>query len=205
MPEIKVCGRWPLSILPNKTGGHFSWYLTGGSSPNADCILELIEGLPTGMSVAEHFGGIGEASTVFQNILKPSSHWVSDIDPDCVEQLRAALPSHIVVNQGDAKEMMKRVTANYVALDFAYYTIREHDKWPWAEMFAMRPKYVQFADSAKRRIGLHRGINSRVFGEPIIDYEDYTRAYSDYMARHYGYRIVKTVSQTYSYHLLEPV
>jgi hypothetical protein len=199
---VMVCDQWPLSILDDVRGGHLDWYRTKGSAQNAQCLFELVQGLPTGMSVAEHFGGIGESSIVFQNVLKPRSHYVSDLDPDCVSQLRSALPPSVTVRQANAHDSMRMIEAEFVSLDFAYFTVRYHRNWPWVEVFEKKPKYVEFADCAKRRIGLHRDVYSEIFGTKIMDYEDYTEAYSKFFEKNYGYRIVRTVSRTYSYHLL---
>ena len=196
MSEILVCGKWPLKLLEGKAGGYFQWRDTVASRRNSECLLELVTGLPEGMSVAEHFGGVGEASTVFQNVLKPRSHWVSDIDDDCVLQLRTNLPPGITVVKGDAKETMGTVEAEFISLDFAYYTAKYHDDYPWQKVFDQKPKYVEFADGVKRRIGLHRHIYSALFGEDVWDYADYTAAYSRYMSRRHGYHITKTVSRT---------
>ena len=62
MSEILVCGKWPLKLLEGKAGGYFQWRDTKASRRNSECLLELVTGLPEGMSVAEHFGGVGEAS-----------------------------------------------------------------------------------------------------------------------------------------------
>lgn len=201
MTQTLVCGEWPLELQPG-TGGHYQ-YLSTASSKNASCFAHLVKDLPQGLSVVEYFGGVGQFSTVIQQLLSPSRHHAFDLDLDCVRQLQT-IPG-ILAAQGDAKETMGTIPSDLVVLDFAYATIKHHDDWPWGKTLIEHPRYVVWSDTAARRIGLHRALYSKIFGTPILGNEDYYRAYSWYLWTRYGYRVTRVAHHVYSYLLAEPV
>jgi hypothetical protein len=197
--QTLVCGRWPLTLSEGK-GGHFS-YLHTASSKNAACFLHLVAGLPTGMSIVEYFGGVGQFATIIQNVLRPSGHWIFDLDDDCVAQLKTL--DGPIVTQGDAHVTMGVVPADLVVLDFPVYTVRVHDSWPMDRVFSDWPRYVIHSDTALRRIGLHRKLYSDTFKTPIWNQQDYMGAYSQFMWDRHGYSVTRVAYHLYSYVLLE--
>lgn len=201
---IQVLDRWPLVLRPG-TGGHYQ-YLDTASKRNAACFLNLVEDLPSGLTVVEHFGGVGMFSTIIEQVLRPRWHIIGDIDDDCAKQLAATFEAepHVSVTCVDAKETMGLVPAQLVVLDFAYATIKHHGDWPWAHVVEAKPRYIVFADTALRRLGLHRELYSRLFGCPIVTHEDYVNAYSRYLWAHYGYSVTREAHHVYSYMRLEP-
>jgi hypothetical protein len=193
-----VCGRWPL-VLQDGKGGHFA-YLHTASSKNAACFLHLVAGLPQRLSTVEYFGGVGQFSTILRHVIHPGYHRVFDLDVDCVSQLQSI---GLDASQGDARETMGTVDAELVVLDFPVYTVRNRAEWPLDRVFARRPKFVIQSDTALRRLGLHRGLYSAIFGTPIHDQMDYCYAYSTLMWETYGYAVTRVAHHLYSYFLLE--
>ena len=202
---LQVLDRWPLVLRPG-AGGHYQ-YLDTASKHNTACFLELVKDLPQGLTVVEHFGGVGMFSTIIEQVLHPRWHIIGDIDADCAAQLTElfAGDDHVSVVQVDAKETMGLVPAQLAVLDFAYATIKHHGEWPWARVVEAKPRYIVFADTALRRLGLHRALYSRLFGSPIVTHEDYVHAYSRYLWAHYGYSVVREAHHVYSYMRVEPV
>lgn len=202
---IQVLDRWPLVLRPG-TGGHYQ-YLDTASKRNSACFLNLIEDLPQGISVVEHFGGVGMFSTIIQQVLHPQQHIIEDLDEDCVAQLSSLFvgDDQVSVARADAKISMGSRPVDLVVLDFAYATIKHHGEWPWARVTATQPRYIVFADTALRRLGLHRKLYSQLFGCPIVTHEDYVEAYSRYLWGHYGYSVVREAHHVYSYMRLESV
>lgn len=200
MTATLVCGKYPLELLPG-SGGHYA-YLNTVSQKNAACFEHLIAGLPRVSIVVEYFGGVGQFSTILQQVCRPGSHYAFDLDPDCVRQLES-IPG-VRASQGDAKQTMGTIAADLVVLDFAYATIKHHDEWPWDRVFAKRPERVIWSDTAARRIGLHRDLYSKIFGTPIVSNEDYFRAYSKFVWARYGYSVTRVAHHQYSYLLAEP-
>jgi hypothetical protein len=198
---VQVCGRFPLVLQPGSGG--FYGYLHTASSKNAACFYQLVKDLPTGMSVVEHFGGVGMFTTIIQNILKPSSHLAMDLDKDCAMQLRSLLGEEYS-SQMDAKEGMGKWKADLIVCDFPNYSIKQIDQWPWDRVFAQNPRYVVWSDVALRRLGLHRAFYSRIFGSDIYSHEDYVHAASREMFRRYGYTIRREFHHVYSYCIAEP-
>lgn len=196
---VRICDRWDLPLLEGK-GGHYR-YLDTASQRNAACFLELVERLQVSSAV-EYFGGVGIFSTVIQQVLRPFQHWVFDLDPDCVAQLRT-IP-RIQAAPGDAHETMGSISAELVVCDFPVCTLRTVDEWPLSRVIATRPRYIVVSDTALRRLGLHRALYSRLAGEPVVSFEDYVRVYSKHMWSRYGYSVTRVAHHVYGYFLLEP-
>lgn len=200
-----ICNRWPLQIRPG-AGGFYS-YLHTASSKNAACFLHLVESLPSGLRVAEHFGGVGQMATIVQKVLCPVKHFIWDLDDDCVAQLQMAFDGvdGVRVEKGDAKSTMGSVEADLVVLDFPYATIKHAPDWPWVRVAQSRPRYIIWSDVALRRLGLHRAVYSRLFGTSIVSQRDYCEAYSRSMWDSYGYCVTHVAHHVYSYLLAEPL
>lgn len=200
-----VCNKWPL-VLQSGQGGHYA-FLDTVSSRNASCFLRLVANLPQGQTVVEHFGGVGIFSTVVQQVLAPRSHLIFDLDADCIKQVQSAFAGNptVYTEQSDAHQTMATIPGEVIICDFPVHTFKTHAEWPWEQMCAFHPQTLFWSDTALRRLGLHRALYSRLFGVPIVDHQDYTRAYSRYMWEHYGYSIVASAFHVYSYMRAEPV
>lgn len=199
MTSIQVCERWPLPLLPG-SGGHYR-YLDTASKRNAQCFLELVDGLQIGSAV-EYFGGVGIFSTIIQRLLEPQWHWVFELDSDCIAQL-STIPN-LQVTQGDAHETMGTIQADLVVCDFPMATLRTIEEWPWHYVVARHPRYIVVSDTALRRLGLHRASYSKLAGETVVSFEDYVRVYGDFMWKNYGYSVTHVRHHVYSYFLLQP-
>lgn len=199
---INVCGKWPLAIAPGETG--FFAHLANAQK-NAACFEAVIQGLPTGLLVSEHFGGVGVGSVVIQNVLKPSSHYIWDIDEDCLRQLQATFQTPgIHVAYGDAKETMGAIDAGIVVLDLPYHTVRHHDEWEpnWTNVFKRRPLAVVWPDAACRRLHLHRHLYSGML-KYVNDNRAYIWSYSRWLYERYGYSIRRAAWHAYTYLLVQ--
>src|ERR1044072_8681495 len=112
-----ICDKWDLPILPgnpNKlASGAKGYYEYINERPketgkNALCIEWLINKLPRDLmycSVIENFGGVGVFSTIIENMLQPTWHWIFDIDEDCRAQLENAFKDNenVSIFHGDAQ------------------------------------------------------------------------------------------------------
>ena len=169
---------------------------------NALCSEYIIKDLPKGLSVVEHFGGAGFLGVMIEKLLQPSSHILFDIDEDCVAQLKYLFGDRAMY--GNAKEMMGKIPADYIALDFPVFTaFREHE-WNLGAVFATRPSYVSIADIANQRIGIHRELYTKMFGQGVHNNEDYVRALSNRWFKNYGYSVKKCAYHIFSFMLLTP-
>lgn len=196
---INVCGKWPLAIAPGNTG--FFAHL-GNAQKNAACFERVIEGLPTGLRVAEHFGGVGVGSTVIQNVLKPREHHIFDIEEDCLRQLRATfegLPG-VTVAHGDALQIGGLVEADIYVLDHPYHTVRHHDEWEpmWRRIFDRSPVAVVWPDAACRRLHLHRHLYADLL-KYTNDNRAYIWSYSRWLYGRYGYSLRRAAWHAYTY------
>ena len=200
---VQVCGKYPLALQPFKGSTNHSYFkYLQHADKNSRCTEYLIKDLPKGLSVIEHFGGVGMTGVMIQTLLEPSSHKIFDIDPDCVSQLQSVFGDKAAY--GDAKELMGTMYADLITLDFPNMTANHHHEWPLDRVFAIGPKYIVMCDIAKQRIGLHRDLWSRIFGKPIFDNEDYMNALSERWSKQYGYAIRKVAAHAYSFLLLTP-
>jgi hypothetical protein len=201
--QIMVCGRYPLSLLklPGQSKHSYFKYLRNAEK-NSLCTEQLLLKLPKGISVVEHFGGVGMTGVMIQHLLEPSTHQIFDVDTDCVTQLQYVFGR--AAQYGDAKELMGTVYADLITCDFPDFTFNKKDEWPLERLFSIRPKYVLIADIARQRIGVHRNLWTRLVGRPIFNYEDYLIAMSEYFHKNYGYSIELAASHVHSFLLITP-
>jgi hypothetical protein len=201
-----VCNKYPLELNVDLEGdwtNFFQHFQSRSSKYNAYSFAELASILPKDLTVAEHFGGIGEFSTVIRNVIKPRTHWVNDLNPGCVRQLQT-IPG-LTVNHGSAKDTMKSVSAELVSLDFPYFTYKTWPEWPMSEMFKLNPRYVIWVDCAKHRYAVHRAMYTALTGTNITDYFSYLRAVNR-RVEECGYHITQLANKHfYVYMLAEPL
>jgi hypothetical protein len=202
---IKVCGKYDLNMIPpsSQNGNEHSYYnYLKKAEKNSLCFEHLMIGLPTGMSVVEHFGGIGMTGVIIDNVIKPSSHLLFDIDENCLKCLKMNWGDN--AKYGDAKVIMGTVCADLICLDFPNLNALHYKEWNVKNVFKCNPKYVTIADIARLRIGLHRESYSRLFGKTIHTNVDYTEALSNAIFSVSGYAIRKCAYHSYSFLLLSP-
>jgi hypothetical protein len=208
-----VCGKWPLELGERTVseepkdllGSHFAWINDKKVRYNADAFLDVLNKaqLPTELSVVEFCGGIGEFTLVVQNVLKPTTHRVFDLDQECVDHLKVTFPQ-CQVEQGDARKTMKEHTADFVLFDPPRMRAEDLDLWPIAEMLAFKPRYVVIGDTVRPRVALHRALHSKFFSLPVHTYDDYLLYYNEHLREKFGYRITAIGRRWYSWLLLEP-
>lgn len=205
MTEILVGDQWPLQLLDGH-GGHFAYMDTQPSRWNPICFMHTVRDLPHGLSVVEYFGGVGIFATIVQNMLHPRSHYISDLDADCVRQLEHAFAGQATIAQADARRAMGCHDAELVILDFPTCNARFLEReWPTARVFARHPRYLVWSDTALRRLGWFRHLYTNFFGQPVVTYDDYIRAYNAYLWRCYGYTITRVTRNYYAYILAQPL
>lgn len=204
--RMNVCGKYPLELIPMNEGEaltqHSYMRYIKNAEKNSRCFEQLMIGLPEGMSVVEHFGGLGMTGVIIDTLLVPKSHKVYDIDPYCIRQLKSLYGDD--AQYGDAKELMGKTPAELITLDFPNLNANHYHEWPMKELFAQEPKYVTVADIAKQRIGLHVDLYTRLFGRKISNNEDYIQALSERWFNDFGYSIRKVAFHIHSFLLVTP-
>ena len=175
---------------------------------NEACFAHVVRDLPTGVSIAEYFGGVGIFTTILQHSLRPRVHHVFDLDPDCARQLEFAFKGHdgMHTGQADAKLAMGSILADIVVLDFPVGNVRflERD-WPIWRVFRGKPRFVIWSDTALRKIGFFRDLYSQFFGAPVHTYDDYIRCYNRWLWHRYRYTITRVARNYYAYYLAQPL
>lgn len=218
MKTALVCGKWELPLLPgeanqlaNGSKGYYEYIneRTAETGRNAICVEWLMERMPKGLTVAEHFGGVGVFALIAQEVLKPKRHLIFDIDGDCLRQLRGALGGRagVDVRHGDAEQLLGQYAAEFYLLDFPFFTIKRYPNWQphWDLMLANQPAGVLWMDGAARYLHLHLQTYSEAFGEEITTPESYARAMSNMLLRRNGYAIeAMAYSQGCFYFLATP-
>lgn len=201
--HIKVCGKYPLELLRLKGQNQHSYFkYLDKAEKNSLCTEQLLFRVPKEISVIEHFGGVGMTGVMIQELIQPTRHRIYDIDPDCVTQLKFVFPGK--ADYGDAKELMGTMYADLITCDFPNFTFNHKDEWPLERLFSIKPRYVIMADIARQRIGVHRQMWTKLFKRPIVHYEDYLIALSDFFHDNYGYSIELAVSHVHSFLLITP-
>lgn len=199
MRKALICDKWELDLLDNGTGGHFKWlnrprYIRA-LGHNALCQEWLFQQAPLrGVSVVEPFGGLGIASVIIEHMLVPTSHLVTEIDDDCVNQLHYSLSlyTNVRVEKGDARSILLRpLDANLYVLDFASFTIGQYAGWreQFNAIVQRRPLAVTWYDSSASHLHLHKQRYAALFDSPVSNRESYAQAMSQFMWTAHGYSI----------------
>jgi hypothetical protein len=201
--KINVCGKYELDLIePSENQSEHSYFkYLKNAEKNSLCFEQLMIGLPTGMSVIEHFGGVGMTGVIIDAIIEPSSHLIFDIDADCIKCLKNTWGDN--ARYGDAKELIGTMYADLVTLDFPNANALHYNEWHIDRLFnGIHPKYITIADIARQRIGLHRKTYSKFFCKDIQTNEDYMQALSEKFYNEYGYSIRKCAYHIHSFLLL---
>lgn len=201
MPKGLICGKWEIPLLkaePGTKSSFLSHVNAGELSRRALCFEWLIDGIPEEKTWLEPFGGIGLQSIIIQNVAKPSSHLISDLDANCAAQVGSLMKDApgVMTACGDALDIMTSLMpdADVVVLDFPNMTPHKFPIWRnvMDHVFLERkPRLVEFTDVSPRFLHLHKAKYSETLGSPIETKEDYILALSKYMHRHYEYSVVK--------------
>lgn len=214
MRNALICNKWPIKLLEG-TGGHFKWINKNPRAVGHNALCQewlFSQAELKGLAVVEPFGGLGIASVIIQNMLQPRFHLVMEIDEDCMRQLRFAMEEfpEVHVYEGDAKNTMLEAEAELFVLDFASYTIRTYADWKtqWEAIMAQRPRAVTWFDSSANYLHLHRERYSTLFGQQVVNKEDYAYAMSQFMFKNHGYSITHAAYEPHAgmvYYLGQPV
>lgn len=207
LAKALLCEKWEFSFDADKKGGFFKHTNVSELSRRAKCFEWLLEGIPEGKKVVEYFAGIGLQSVIIQELIKPSEHWVYDIEPECCEQL-SGLGYPLTVTQADAKKIMDTNFSEIVFLDFPDMTAIHYKEWSeqFEQLFATQPKLVEITDVGNRYLHLHTGKYSEALGSAVTDIPSYIHAISKYFASNSDYSVVKAAYKAgTSYMLLAAV
>lgn len=198
---INVCGKYPLELLelPGSSEHSYFHYLKNAER-NSLCFEQVIMDLPKGISVVEHFGGVGMTGVIIEKVLTPSWHRIFDIDDHCVTQLQSVFGD--IAQKGDAKELMGTIEADLITLDFPNMNAFHYKDWPLDRVFGIKPKFVTIADIACQKIGLHRHLYTKFFGREVFSLESYFLSLSEYFLEKFGYSIDKVCYHSYAAFLL---
>jgi len=125
-------------------------------------------------TVFEAFGGMGLSGTMIRGILRPESHVITDLDPDCVSHLRLNFPEANVIH-GDAFEHAKEhgQKVDLLNVDWNRFTALDFVRRPPKIMTAFRGRYMIIADSAVIKLHLNASVYARelgMAGDTPLDY-----------------------------------
>lgn len=204
MNQALICNKWKINLL-NGIGGHYKWLNKNAKvvGHNALCQEWLLanEGLEESR-ILEPFGGLGIASVVIRNLLKPSWQRVHEIDDDCLKQLKECIePLGVETGFGDAKKTVVDTEADIYIMDFASYTCHHFKNWEkqWDAIFNRKPKAVSWFDSSAKYLHLNKDLYSKELGSPINNKDDYAKAVSKFIYDRYGYSITKAAYEPTAY------
>lgn len=217
-----ICGKYQLPVREGEARkcegesqalGYYEYinHRTKETGKNLKCVEHLIRDLPKGLSIYEPFGGVGAFSALLQGYLKPSSHVMCDIDPDCYNQLQYAFGSSagVRVTADNARTHLGTEPADLFVCDFPFHTIMRYKEWKneWQRMTSMRPKAILWMDGAISKLHLHTKTYSKATGLTITrDPQTYAQAMSQILYADTGYSISESAySWACSYFIAKPV
>lgn len=145
-------------------------------------------------TVREYFAGVGLCSVIIKNLFKVKKHVVSELDLECVQQLKGL--GFETYHQDAAKAMCVPDTSDLKFLDLPNSSIIQiQKKWlkGFSAAFKSEPKLVMWTDtSVSYSIKIHGKKYEAAFGidYPLNTKEEYVEAYSKWLYSNYGYSII---------------
>jgi hypothetical protein len=217
-----VCGKYELPVQAGEARkcegesqalGYYEYinHRTKETGKNLMCVQHLIRDLPQGLSIYEPFGGVGAFAALLQGQLRPSSHVMCDIDPDCYNQLRFAFGNQtgVRVTADNARTHLGTERADLFVCDFPFHTIMRYKEWKneWARMTQQKPMAIVWMDGAISKLHLHTKTYSKNTGRTITrDPQTYAQAMSEILYADTGYSITESsYSWACSYFIAKPV
>lgn len=201
MPKGLICEKWELPLIETEKGSKSSFFShtnRGELSRRALAFEWLLDGIPEDKVWLEPFGGIGLQSVIIQNICKPSTHIVSDLDESCASQLSLVMKQFngkVAVGNADAIDAINAFSESpdVIVLDFPNFTPMKFDQWEpvLTAAFGRAPKLVEVTDVSLRFLHLHKKRYSEILETEIETKEDYILAMSKYLHSKYDYSVVK--------------
>lgn len=148
-------------------------------------------------TVAEHCGGAGVGTTTIQNVLRPKSHIVGDIDPACVTHLkRQKFCGDVDVRLADASSSDAGIgsfNCDLIACDLPFFTATKLKDWHenFTKMFTNNPSVVMLTEVGIGRFWFTnvRKAFSKALGEEVTNPQHYVCALSRYFYRTWGYSV----------------
>lgn len=215
MRKFKVMGEYDFTLLDGEatqvTESDKSYYQYMNSpramtdtANNVQCASWLLRNVPEGCTVEEPFGGVGIFATMIQHQLKPSRHWINDLDEGCIKQLKHQLGDRpgVEITQGDASDLMGRERFDVSVLEIPIFHMRKFvSEGIWKEelrrVFNNEPDLVVITDGAKFRYANHyyhtaKALNMVDLGSDPATYLWY---FSRILHKEFGYSIYEV-----SYH-----
>lgn len=164
----------------------------------------LLSDIPKVDEVIEFFGGVGLSSTIIRGILQPSSHWIGEIDENCVRHLKKHFSADkVTVEKINAYRSMRtkiyREPNTRIAafLDFSTFSILDFIKKKnvlesWLNVLKYKPDVLGFTDTTLSRFHTHRKQYTKFFCKIIRCPKDYFTEFSNWLYQEFQYSIVKT-------------
>ena len=167
----------------------------------------LISGLEADF-VCELFGGSGWHTAAIRDLVKPSSHWVLDIDSDCVRSIRDSLrdePGMKVFKANSyefAADKLATAEFDWVHADFNKFTLmrglreKRYSKTLDGIFGSKHRKVVTITDSAIYgfKFGKNLEAYEKAFGARELDENSYYYMASDFYFMRYGFHIREVIT-----------
>jgi len=230
---LRVLDKYDLPLLPGEATPipgqkDLSYYEYVSTDPNSSrwnetaknllCVLHCLEGVPKGISLEEPFGGVGVFTVVLRGELKPVTHRLFEIDPQCYKQLTTITRGKkgMQVKKRDANKRMGRKYSDVFVIDFPFFTlVKWHKKGIWKEgfqrVFKQKPKRILVTDGASALYQTHwfkTGGYAKSIGittEITKERESYVKAMSELYWKEQGYSITRCgYHGSCFYYALEP-
>jgi hypothetical protein len=203
--KFLILEKYPFELLPGEAvkmkDGDLSYYQYLNSrhletGKNVKCTMWLLRNMPKGLKIVEPFGGVGVFSVALQEELKPSSHIITELDEQCVEQLKHSLKNYKTakVIHGDAHELLGVEPADIYDCDFPFFTLsrfQDGNSWnkEFERMVSHNPKAIIVTDGSSCRYHwVYKPLQKRGF-EVNENRESYAYAIGKYIHSLYGYSV----------------
>lgn len=200
--KAEILQRWEIELPePGEDTWFLDWVLRAPkqAGQHLACSLRTLESVldvypaMTIDSVLEYFGGLGAQALIVEDLFSPGVHVVADYSSEAVEHMKRALPSSVVVRQGDAYDPANDDSAGLVVLDFGDLTAwKAQPSTPRGglldRVFAHEPMAVVLTDIAARYLHLQKKSYEPILGQGTCEsYPQYLRAFADHLQARYGY------------------
>lgn len=158
----------------------------------AKCIEYIMPFMPKADSVVELFGGVGMCSTIIENVLKPTQHYVFDLDPRCVQHLKNLGFDAEVANAHDLAFQPPPADIYFCEMnDFTGLRFVKNGLWlkEFESLYEQEPLALEFSDVTVRYLHANRKVYTELFKKPVVTVPDYLQCLSDFIYERFGYSI----------------
>lgn len=226
MMKLTLCGQWPMVIddanfigIDNKLKSMSSFLrsvaLRGDDvAKDVYCynaVAEILARAGNVESVAEFFAGAGLMTLLIQQQVNPTTHFVSDLDANCVAHLHQAFDgSHgMQVEQLDASELSYSDMCNWDFISLDYNA--SYGKLVDSKSFHSRlldkavnghTPFVHMSDKSLAYFHTNKIKYAAKMGRRIDNVDDFVGGESEFFYREYGYSLMHVAYYRSAAHLL---